>query len=125
MKIKKFDSINMVPLVDVMLVIIVILLSVATFAPQSTTFVDLPQGTTAQKTKPRAIKITIDKANQIYLDAKPIDMKSLGIELDKKAPRTPIEIYCDSGARYEGFAKLLLLLKEKELSDISIVTADQ
>ena len=46
---KRFDSINVIPFIDIMLVLLVMVLTTATFIKQGVIPVDLPEAKTSQK----------------------------------------------------------------------------
>jgi biopolymer transport protein ExbD len=61
-------GINVTPLVDITLVLLVILMVTASFVASKAIPVDLPKGATAEST-PTTLSISIDKDGRTYLDA--------------------------------------------------------
>ena len=67
MQLKKFDSINVVPFIDIMLVLLVIVLTTATFVAKGIIPVDLSEGKSSQKlTKNKELTITIKQNGDIF-----------------------------------------------------------
>ena len=69
MRLKKFDSINVVPFIDIMLVLLVIVLTTASFVARGIIPVDLSEGKSALKlTEQKIITITIKDSGELFLD---------------------------------------------------------
>ncbi|APW65797.1 MULTISPECIES: TonB system transport protein ExbD [Arcobacteraceae] len=123
MKLKKFESINVIPFIDVLLVLLTIVLLTSTFISKGIIPVSLPDASSADDMKPKKeIVITIKKDNTIFANK---DIS--GIEAIKKhvllSPKdTPIHINSDKESKFDTFVKVLDMLKENEYSNISIVT---
>ena len=73
------SEINVTPLVDVTLVLLIILMVTATAIVSKTIPVELPNAATAeQDTQPTTLAVSIDSNNVIYLDMQPITLQVLG-----------------------------------------------
>jgi biopolymer transport protein ExbD len=67
--IKKFESINVVPFIDIMLVLLVIVLTTATFVAKGVIPVELPSSKSAEKEEKREkITITIKQNGDMFFD---------------------------------------------------------
>ena len=124
-------DINVTPLVDVMLVLLIIFM--VTAPPMSHQIqVDLPQKTLNPPpppiNPPEAIKIHIDASGGVQWNGTPIDMKSLsaqfdavgGLDIDRQGK---LEIDTDPEAEYEVLAKVLARAKNAKLTKIGFVKA--
>ncbi|MCD4668502.1 MAG: biopolymer transporter ExbD [Sulfurimonas sp.] len=123
MQIKKFDTINVVPFIDIMLVLLVIVLTTATFVAKGIIPVDLPssQSATKQDNK-KNLTITIKENGEILFDKIVVLEKNLETELSKYKANMPIHINCDKKAKFNSFIILLDILKEKEFKNLGIIT---
>ena len=65
-------SINVTPLVDITLVLLIILMITASYVASKAIPLDLPKGATAETT-PVTLSVSIDKDGKTYLEAAPID----------------------------------------------------
>jgi len=68
---KRFDQINMIPFIDIMLVLLAIVLTTATFISQGVIDIDLPvaeSAKTLQQAKEKTLEIAINAENQVFLD---------------------------------------------------------
>src|SRR5262245_63660581 len=71
-------SINVTPLVDVVLVLLIILMVTASYIVSKAIPMDLPHADTGQSdTQPRTLTVSIDQSGQIFLDAERVDRTQL------------------------------------------------
>jgi len=119
---KRFDSINMIPLIDVMLVMLAIVLTTATFTATGRIHVDLPnsQGRATQEQTP--LMVTIDKDKNVYADDAPVTLEGLKQRLAGLASTYPVTLKVDAAAPFEAFIGVVDLLKERDMNKISILT---
>ncbi len=121
-KIKKFDSINVVPFIDVMLVLLTIVLTMATFVAQGLIPVNLPKGSTTQETNLKTIEITIKEDGKIYFQNEAVDKIGLTIKLAAVGANDHIVVKSDKNSKFQAFVDVVDALKEKNIEKISIVT---
>jgi biopolymer transport protein ExbD len=70
-------AINVTPLVDVVLVLLIILMVTASYIVSKSIPMDLPNAASGEGTPPQALSISIDQAGALYLDAEPIEEAAL------------------------------------------------
>lgn len=123
LKIKKFDTINVVPFIDIMLVLLVIVLITATFVAKGIIPVDLPSSESAAKQKnQKNLTITIKANGEILFDKETVLEKDLAAALSKYKANMPVHINCDKEAKFDVFVTLLDILKEKDFNNLGIIT---
>jgi biopolymer transport protein ExbD len=123
MQIKKFDSINVVPFIDIMLVLLVIVLTTASFVAKGIIPVDLPSAESAVKQDDKKnLTITIKQNGDILFDNVKVLKKDLEKELSNYQADIPVHINCDKEARFDLFIILLDTLKQKEFKNLGIIT---
>lgn len=126
MQMKRFDTINVIPLIDVMLVLLVIVLMTASFIVHDALNLDLPETASTQTYQPDpdrvALKFNIDANNQLFLDEIPTAYKDLTNILDNVESNNPIIVQVDKQANFEYFIKLVDALKLKQLNNLTILT---
>jgi biopolymer transport protein TolR len=118
------SEINMVPFIDVMLVLLVIFMITAPVL-QSGIQVDLPKTHTVKQINQARVIITIDRSQRVYLDDKPVNIHQLGPKV--KAQLTdpahqPVYIRCDEGVPFGSFATVAGELQQSGIQNISVVT---
>lgn len=119
------DGINITPLVDVLLVVLVIFILTAT-AQVSGIKVDLPKASSSvllSQAKTKAI--SINDVGQVFLDAYPVTLPELEDRLrTEKAlnPDFPVIVRGDQVVQYAKVVEVLDLLRRLELSQVGLVT---
>ncbi len=97
------SEINMTPLVDVMLVLVVIFIITAPLLV-SAVKVDLPKAAGAAALEaPKFISITLDRLGQVYVDDQPLDAQAVSAALRRAAERQPdteVRLRADAAVPY-------------------------
>jgi biopolymer transport protein ExbD len=123
MRVKKFDSINVVPFIDIMLVLLVIVLTTASFVAKGIIPIDLSSASSAKKLdKPQTLDISIKDGGEIYFDDKQISKSAILQKLLAYKKDATISIATDKSAKMDHFIHILDLLKSNNFTNISIVT---
>ena len=79
---KPLSQINVIPFIDIMLVLLAVVLTTATFVAQGKIPVSLPQASQAEPLVPAAtVEITIDSEGRAYLADKPITLEQIAEQL--------------------------------------------
>ena len=95
-------SINVTPLVDITLVLLIILMITASYVASKAIPLDLPKGATAETT-PVTLSVSIDKDGKTYLEAAPIDDAGLRAKVRAASGSpSPPWVLLPSSARQEG-----------------------
>lgn len=118
------SEINMTPLVDVMLVLLVIFLVTAPML-NSAIKLNLPAETAAQITEQKTITISINSQGQYFINDNAISQQDLESELRKVAkenPKQQIHIRADVNVNYGKVSHVLAELQRDGLSNIGFVT---
>ncbi len=122
---KRFDQINVIPFIDIMLVMLAIVLTTASFIAQGVIEVDLPQ---ASNTNPpineNSIEISISAAHDYYFGEIPVTIKSLRQRLATVETRTSIILRVDKEVNFGKFIAVIDLLKSNNLENLSIRTRE-
>ncbi|TKR30142.1 biopolymer transporter ExbD [Luteimonas gilva] len=126
-------DINVTPLVDVMLVLLIIFM--VTMPIQSFPIkVDLPQKTDKPqenpKEPPEPIRLRIDASNQVYWNDSPTPISALENMMSAEVQRDPtnqptLEIDTNDDAEYDVLAKVLAAAKNAEMVKIGFVQNTQ
>ncbi len=125
---KQFDQINVIPFIDIMLVLLAIVLTTATFISQGKIEIELPEAksaTSAQEQNKKTLTITINEKNEVYLDDKLIGTKALSTKLEALNKETPIILRIDKNVIFNNFIQVIDLLKVNKLEKFSIITIER
>jgi biopolymer transport protein ExbD len=82
-------QINVVPLVDIMLVLLIIFMLTASFISTPSVPVQLPKSYTSDPTLPRSFSIVVNTKNEVFFQGKKIDPSELTNQLKEAAATNP------------------------------------
>ena len=116
-----FDSINVIPFIDIMLVLLTIVLTTATFIANGTIPVNLPKAEQST-TEGRGLTIEIDQAGKVYYQGKECSVSSLHADLSSESRETPLLIRADRAVALQSFVDVLGVVKELGFSKMSLQT---
>ena len=119
---KKFDSINVIPFVDILLVLLAIVLMTSTFIAKGIIPLDLPKASSEQNLNRQNVVISIDAMGQLFLEKEPTSLERLRGYFDTLAQETHFSINCDKKASFEFFVSVLTALNVRHFQNIDIVT---
>jgi biopolymer transport protein ExbD len=118
-------DINMTPLIDVMLVLLVIFIITAPLLTHAIRL-DLPKVASAPaRQTPQTISLSIDAGGKLYWDAKPItldQMRARFAEAGKSADQPEIHLRAERSTRYEVIAQVMGAAQQAGLERIGFVT---
>jgi biopolymer transport protein ExbD len=118
-------EINVTPLVDVMLVLVVILIITAPLMASSLKL-DLPKTQIATATEaPKFLSVGVRPDGSLYLADKPVDSTVLAkafAQAFANDPTTEVQIRADQAAAYGTVAQVLATAQEAGLSRIGFIT---
>ena len=118
-------EINMVPLIDVMLVLLIIFMVTAPLLTHAVK-VDLPKASSsANQTRPDNVQLAIDASNQIFWNGEAIDTAQLGERLQAagaQQPQPELHIRAERTATYERVAQVMSEAARKGLTRIGFIT---
>lgn len=121
---KGFESINVIPFVDVMLVLLTIVLTTSTFIAMGAIPVQLPKAESGETIKSVATTIVIDRQGVIFLDDNPLVPETLRQALLTKDRNHPILIRADHLIPLQNFVEVLDVVKGLEFKKVSLQTED-
>ena len=123
------SDINVTPLVDVMLVLVIILLVTAPLLTQSV-HVTLPKtAETTADVKEQPLQLGVDEQGMITLNKAPIaDLAALEAALKDELARNPetgLHLYADQAVVYAKVAEVMAAVQHAGITKIAFVTVEQ
>ncbi len=119
------NEINMTPLVDVMLVLLIIFM-VTIPVMQHSIQVDLPRASNApQAVKAEVLRLAVDAQGQYFLNEARLDDAALASQFQAQAAREPqpeLHIRGDRNVRYERVAQAMAAAQQAGLRKIAFLT---
>lgn len=119
---KEFDYINMIPLIDVMLVLLTIVLTTSTFIVTGKIPVSLPQVSQKSEAIVKAQTVQIDGQGNIYLNDIPVTVQALQDALKCLETTTPVMIKADKTIALQVFVNVLDVIQQAGFSTVSLQT---
>ena len=120
------SEINVTPLVDVMLVLLVVFIVTAPLLTQSVQ-VKLPKTVaTAPAPEDHLVSVSIDAAGTIYLDSRTIPPEALGRQLAQRLARDSelvVQFNADTAVNYGRVAQVMAIVQGAGISKLSLLTA--
>ena len=119
------SEINVTPLVDVMLVLLVVFIITAPLlAPQSLK-INLPKTDAVQQNdKPQQVSLVVDAQGNVEMDKQPVNDSELAEMLRTRAtdPQFQLQIEADSAVPYGRVAGLMALAQKAGVAKLSFIT---
>ncbi|HUX28771.1 MAG TPA: biopolymer transporter ExbD [Terracidiphilus sp.] len=117
-------DINITPLVDVVLVLLIIFMITAPVL-QSGIEVAVPKTRTVKEITEQRLVVTIDRDQQVFLGDKPINIHDLGQTLHQQGvdpSKRVIYLRADERVPFGAFASVMDAVKQAGITNVSIVT---
>jgi biopolymer transport protein ExbD len=119
---KEFDYINVIPLVDVMLVLLTIVLTTSTFIATGMINVSLPKATSQSEEILQNQIISIDRDGTVYLNSLPVTLDELENKMLLLNKITPILVRADRDIRLQVFVDVLDIINNLGFRKVAIQT---
>ncbi|WP_018609922.1 ExbD/TolR family protein [Uliginosibacterium gangwonense] len=120
---KPFDTINVIPFVDIMLVLLTIVLTTSSFIASGRIPIHLPHAAQSAEQPQQTKTIELDAHGAIYFDGKPLSAEALKAELTPLARDTPFIIRADKDVSLQGFINVADILKQLNFVKVAVQTA--
>ena len=118
------SDINMTPLIDVMLVLVVIFIITAPLLASSIKL-DLPKTDAAKPNEaPKFVLLVVDKSGQAFLNDKPLATAELALQLAQTAaqnPDTELQLRADESVPYGRVVEVMGIAQKAGLNRIGFV----
>lgn len=86
----EITGINVTPLVDVMLVLLIVFMVTSTYIVQQSIQVQLPKAATGENTpKVKNLAFVLDKSGAMFLDGKPINLEDIAVRVQAEKSADP------------------------------------
>lgn len=119
------SEMNLIPLIDIMLVLMIIFLVTATVLNPAVPL-SLPKADAQTlPEQPKVVSISIDAQGQIFWDQQPVTLAQLeqNMQTAAQAEQKPaLHLRADQDARYDGVAQVLARASKAGLNDLAFVS---
>ena len=123
---KNYDDINVTPMVDLYLVLLLIFIIMTTAGVQGVK-VNLPKagGAASKQEGPKMQAITVNNEGKIFLNTIPVTLDELGQKLSSlkaNTPEFPVVIRGDSVTQYQGVMDVLNVVGGVGITQVGLAT---
>lgn len=119
------SEINMVPLIDVMLVLLIVFMITAPLLTHSVK-IDLPKATSQpDMTKPEKVTLALDADGKLYWNNEPLESAALAERLRGAAAQSPqpeLHLRADRNTRYQELAEVMSEAREAGIEKMGFIT---
>lgn len=124
LKLPKNEGLNIVPFIDIMLVLLAIVLSISTFIAYGHIKIDPPKSEIAQNSSQNTHKVlvSIDENDIFYLDDKVVSLLELENALNILDSKALVELKADKSSKFDSFVQIINILKAKQHENFQIIT---
>lgn len=119
---KPFEDMNVIPFVDIMLVLLTIVLITSSFIANGTIPVNLPQASKSMAETDTTAIIEIGQAGDIYFNGKPVTLESLKVVINPLGRETSFIIRADRDVSLQHFIDVADLLKQLSFQKVAVQT---
>lgn len=120
---KRFDSINVIPFIDIMLVLLVMVLTTATFIKQGVIPVELPEAkATQKKNTKKEVTVYVNAKGEMFFGKEKVDLNTLENKLSKIDKSQTVILRSDKESKFQYFVSVMDILKKLGHEQLYIVT---
>jgi biopolymer transport protein ExbD len=119
---KPFDSINVIPFVDIMLVLLTIVLTTSSFIASGRIPVNLPKASNNLEEKQQSKVIELSPGGEIHFNGKSFTSEALKSELEHVDKGTSFIIRADKDVSLQHFIDLADALKQSGFAKVAVQT---
>lgn len=125
---KKIDSLNLVPFIDIVLVLLVIVLTTTSFISQSQINIDIPKVDKTQSSQSSLNKddkvVTIKKNGEFYFNDKQVDIEELKLLISRLPKDSSIVINGDKESNFDSFVSIMNMLQNLDYQNLFVLVDD-
>jgi len=120
---KRFDEINVIPFIDIMLVLLVMVLTTATFIKQGVIPVNLPdaKATDKEDTK-KEVTVYVNAKGEMFFEKEKVDVVGLEKKLSEISKKQTVVLRSDKESKFQDFVSVMDILKRLGHEQLYIVT---
>lgn len=118
---KKNDGMNVIPFIDVLLVLLAIVFVISNFIALGKIEINLPQASNVQQIEEIKHNIVVSEDRKFYINDEEISKEELKSKIGHFTAEDIVTITSDKRSLYEDFIYVIDLLKEYNIDKVSMV----
>ena len=119
---KEFNAINVIPFIDIMLVLLTIVLTTSTFIARGSIPVQLPRASADKAELLRTVTLEIDREGGLFLNARQVFLPELAGAMKAISHETPVLIRADREIALQVFVDVMDKVKNMGYKKVSLQT---
>ena len=122
-RLKVVSDINVTPLVDVILVLLIIFIITSPFM-RSGAKVNLPRAAVRQPQSQRAVLVTVDRTGQAFVNSDRVALSQIGSAVAtamQRSPGLPVLIEGDGKAEYGNIVRVMDMIRQAGVENVGLV----
>ncbi len=122
------SSIDITPMLDVVFIMLIFFIVTATFVKEAGIDVNRPDAATAVKQEKANILIAIDEKNEIWLDRRKLDIRSVRPNIERlhaENPQGSVVIQADKESKTDTLIKVMDAARSAGVFNVAIATQEQ
>jgi biopolymer transport protein ExbD len=122
MRLKRPEGLNIIPFIDIMLALLAIVLTVATFvSKQENIKVNIPKANEeVTKVPEKSYEITVKQNGEIFFEKKKVSLEELKSHLSQLPLNQPIVLKADKKSEFGVFIQIIDFLKQQQREYVNI-----
>ena len=122
---KRFDEINVIPFIDIMLVLLVMVLTTATFIKQGIIPVDLPEAKATQKEELKnEVTVYVNEKGEMFFEKEKLSLSDLETKLSQLSKTQTVILRSDKKSKFQDFVSVMDILKRLGHEQLYIITKE-
>ena len=117
---KPFETMNVIPFVDIMLVLLTIVLITSSFIVNGRIPVNLPQASQSVAEADTSTMIELDRGGTLYLNGKAVTLEALRGDLEPLGRENSFVIRADREVTLQHFVDVVDLLKQMNFKKVAV-----
>ena len=118
---------NLTPMLDVVFIMLIFFIVTATFIKEPGTDILRPEALTAEVKPTVSVLVGINAANEIWIDKKRVDVRSVRANLERliaENPKGGLVVQADAGAKNELLMEVLNAARGAGIQQVAVATED-
>ena len=123
-EIPKKEPLNIVPFIDIMLVLLAMVLSISTFIAKGEIQINLPQSESSQakKEKEKPILVQVNAEGEFYWDGQSVSVENLEDKVKALNSNDRVLMRIDKESKFDSFVQVIDLFKKYNHENFAIAT---
>ena len=121
------SEINLTPMLDVVFIMLIFFIVTATFIKEPGPDILRPEALTAEVKPTVSVLVGINAANEIWIDKKRVDVRSVRANLERliaENPKGGLVVQADAGAKNELLMEVLNAARGAGIQQVAVATED-